>query len=419
MNKSAYHDKPWMLLISIYTTQYLGLSFILAASVTIFRDMGIGLDKLAWVNIIALPLLFKIFYAPFIDTVRVTFGKRALQGQYRSWLLLCQFLMGLLLFIVGCLDIRHYLMTIIGMMLIYSIAVSIQDVAIDGLASKIFAKQDHQRVNSLQFASNLLGNVIGGGVILMVYPWLQWQGSLWLMAILTGLSCLQLLQYTEPSQALYHEAPHQHQIKHSVWDILEVIIKQVIQFIQQYKMWCGLLILYPLGFSAGFALINPLLVDMGWSFADIGFVTKIYGSIVGIVSALSASFLINTYGRIQTLIALTLIQALSMLPLLFVTHGYTSKTVVYMAITAYFLVNPALLATMATLIMDKASEQMAKATFFTFQFSLFSFMGFVYAGLAMTAAKYFGYSAVMIASIVMTFMIGMLVCLNHKTLIYK
>jgi len=47
-------SKPWFLLISIYTTQYIGVAFIISAAFAILRQSGIALDKLALLNLIAI-----------------------------------------------------------------------------------------------------------------------------------------------------------------------------------------------------------------------------------------------------------------------------------------------------------------------------------------------------------------------------
>ncbi|AWT49161.1 MFS transporter [Psychrobacter sp. YP14] len=410
--------KPWVLLASIYVTQYIGLAFIFASSIAIMRDMQMPLDKIALLNIIALPLLLKILYAPFIDLMRPSFMRRQLQGRYRSWLLTAQFLMMVLLVIIGMLDIAAQFCLMIALMLVYALAVSVQDVAIDGLANKIFVKEERQRANSVQFSGNLVGNIIGGGLILMAYSWLGWQGSLLVLALLTGIAWLQLLRYTEPSLASIKEVSaikEQIDVKpvssqeleksSSLLSSLINLLKNMWQFIKQNKAWFVLLIVYPIGFSAGFALLNPILVDAKWSFADIGFVTKVFGSVVGVISALSASILIDKMGRVRTLLFLTAAQALVLALFLPLSYGYTNKLMVYGAVTAYFLVNPALMATVATIAMDKASIKTAKATFFTLQLGTFSFMGFVCAAVAMTAANTFGYSKVLMASTVLTFII--------------
>lgn len=405
--------KPWALFASIYVTQYIGLAFIFAASVAIMRDMGIALDKLALINLIALPILLKIFYAPFIDSIRLSLIGKRLQGQYRSWLIIAQFLMVVLLIVISTLNIVSQFSLVIGLMLAYGFAVSIQDVAIDGLACKIFSADERQRANSIQFSGNLIGNVIGGGLILMAYPWLGWQGSLWVLALLTTIAWVQLILFIEPKTTLASEsaltANGSPKLKSSLLQTLKQLTCEIARFIKRHRAWFGLLLIYPIGFSSGFALVNPLLVDANWALADIGFVTKVFGSLIGIVSAISASVLITKLGRMTALFFLTIAQAVVLLWFLPLGFGHTSKPMVYSAIGAYFLVNPALMATIATIIMDKASSQSAKATFFTLQLGTVAFMGFVYAGLAMTAASYLGYSNVLIGAAVLTFIIVILV----------
>lgn len=391
--------KPWLMFTSVYATQYMGVAFILASAVVILRDMGMSLDKLALLNLIALPEFLKIFYAPFIDYKKPIFVKQ-LQGQYRSWLLSAQVFMVLLLLGIGMFDVTQQFSTVLIVMLIYGLAVSVQDVAIDGLACKVFNESERKFANSVQFSSNLLGNIIGGGLLLMVYAYLGWKGSFIMLALMTGIACIQVAIYKEP-EPQKNEANQPTHFK-VFWQSLK-------QFIGNHKTWFGLLLVFPIGFSACFTLINPLLVDAQWSLADIGFAMKVFGSIVGIISALSASLIIKKLGKYKALLYLSFAQALTLLVCIPLSFGNTNKLMVYAAITAYFLVNPALLATIATHIMDRASSQTAKATFFTLQLGLVSFMGFTYAGIAMALAKPLGYSNVMWLGFGLTVMVGCLV----------
>ena len=60
---------------------------------------------------------------------------------------------------------------------------------------------------------------------------------------------------------------------------------------------------YPIGSTCGFALLSPLLVDGGWQSGDIGFAMKIYGTVIGLFSALLAPPLITRVGRVNALIS--------------------------------------------------------------------------------------------------------------------
>ena len=382
------HSKPWLLLISTYTTQYIGIAFMMSATFAILRQHGIALDKLALLNMIALPMLGKILYAPFVDSVRLF-----TQGQYRSWLLFAQLCMTGLLLACGYLEIQIQFPIMLVLFIVYSFFMSIQDVAIDGLATKIFEPSERQFANSIQYASNLLGNIIGGGLLLILYPWLQWKGAFIILALLTVITWIQLLFYREPDNKFFN--PH-----NNVSSQFKSLAQQLKVFITKYKSWFLLLFIYPIGFTAVFGILNPLLVDAKWSLVDIGFATKVFGSIIGILSAFLATILINRLQRKKALITLTVMQGLTLLLFVPLTLGYTSKLIVYLAIFGYFIANPGLIATISTLIMDRAANMPAKATFFSLQLSLVVFMGFVYSALGLTLAQHIGYTAVVILTFV-------------------
>lgn len=387
---------PWLLLASIYTTQYLGFSFIIAAAVAILRHQGVALDKLALINLIAIPLAGKILYAPFIDHYRLFF-----KGHYRSWLIVAQVCMTALLFITGFLNVEHQFNFILMVLALYTLAAGIQDVAIDGLACKLFNQQQRQLANSLQYSSNLLGNIIGGGVILMLYPWLQWHGALWMLAALTSISWLQLLWFKESE----FKSDSDDQLARFKFRQLG---RDAFTFIKRHRSWFLLLFIYPIGISPAFAILNPALVDAGWALSDIGFATKVAGSLVGMLSALLAAPIISRLGRNRALIFLTFAQAFALLFMLPVAMGYSSKLTVYAAIFAYFAIYPALLATLSTIIMDRAATMQAKATFFTLQLSTIVVMGFVYSAFSLTLAQHMGYTSVIIITICLTLLIALL-----------
>lgn len=388
------HSKyPWLMLASTYITQYIGVAFILSAAVAILRQQGVALDKLALLNLAMLPLAGKVFYAPIIDKYRLW-----LQGTYRSWLAFSQFFMALLLVIAGAMDFAHQFNLILVILALYVFFMSIQDVSVDGLSCKLFDAESRKLASSIQFSGNLLGNIIGGGVILMLYPWLDWHGSLWLLAGLTSISLIQMLFFTEPE--LNNSNTQQEAHMHLLHDIKN--------FIKHNKHWFAIMALYPIGSTCGFALLSPLLVDNGWSLEDIGFAMKIYGSAVGLISALLATPLISKIGRINALFCVILIQAFALMLMIPLSLGFTGKIMVYSAITVHFISFPALLVVSATIIMDKAALTKHKATFFSLQFSFASLLGFAYSSVSMAIAKYVGYSPVVITGTVLTLVIALL-----------
>ncbi len=379
------------MLASIYITQYIGLAFIMSATFSILREQGVELDKLALLNLAAIPLVFKILYAPLIDKYRCYF-----QGKYRSWLIFAMTAMSALLAITSMLSLQNHFTWLFIILTVYVLATGIQDVSVDGLSCKLFNKDQRKFASSIQFSGNLLGNIIGGGLILIFYPWLQWQGSLLLLSGLTFISLLQIICFQEPEEATSNTADKSHLMTLTLWH-------EVRLFIKQHRYWLIFLTVYPMGFSSGTAILNSLLVDSGWELPEIGFAVKVYGSAIGFASALLATLLISTLGRAKALTTITIIQATGLICIVPVTFGYTDTLTVYVAITAYYIGFPAILVTLATIIMDKAAVTQNKATLFTLQFSLVSLMGFLYSALNMTLANLWGYSIIAIASVTLTY----------------
>lgn len=390
---------PWPMLASIYITQYIGVAFILSAAVAILRQQGVGLDKLALLNLAVLPLMGKIFYAPLIDKYRL-----GLQGEYRSWLVLSQAGMAILLTVAGFMNFEHQFNEILIVLALYVFLISIQDVSVDGLSCKLFDVNSRKLASSIQFSGNLLGNIIGGGLILMFYSSLGWQGSLWLLAGLTSISFFQLLFFVEPDKVT--EAATEQEIAQKEAHFF----RDIKDFIKQQKHWFIIMALYPIASTCGFALLNPLLVDSGWSLDDIGFATKIFGSLVGLCSALLATPLIAKIGRSNALVSVIFTQVLALLLIIPLTLGFTEKWMAYTAITAHFISFPALLVVSATIIMDKAAGNPHKATFFTLQFSFASLLGFAYSSISMAIAKHLGYSTVVIVGSILAFCIACFIC---------
>lgn len=383
---------PWAMLASIYITQYIGLAFIMSAAVAILRQKGVALDQLALLNLAFLPLAGKVLYAPIIDKFRFI-----LQGQYRSWLIFAQTAMALMLLAASTLNVEHDFGLLLGVFGVYTFFMSLQDVSVDGLSCKLFDRDSRKFANSIQFSGNLLGNIIGGGLILMAYSWLHWQGALWLLAALTCVSLIQMMMFREPSAYDSMNA--------ALMTEKTPIIKEVLAFVRQHRSWFMAMALYPIASACGFALINPMLVDGGWQLDDIGFVLKIFGSIVGLFSALLASPLLTYLGREKALMSVVVAQFFALLMMIPIALGHTDKVMVYSAITLHFMSFPATLVVTSTIIMDKAALTQRKATFFALQFSFASLLGFAYSSLSMALAGHFGYSSVIVAGALVSFAI--------------
>ncbi|WP_432459664.1 MFS transporter [Agarivorans sp. QJM3NY_25] len=390
---------PWIMLASIYITQYIGIAFILSAAMAILRQQGVPLDKLALLNLAVLPMVGKIFYAPLIDKYKLS-----LQGKYRSWLILSNLGMVLLLLIIGTMDASQGFLGILGVIGLYVFFMSLQDVSVDGLSCKLFSMSERKFASSVQFSGNLLGNIIGGGLLLIFYPWLGWQGSFGVLAGLTALALIQVCLFKEPNTT-NNVSQENHQY----------LFKDINGFMVKHKSWFVVLALYPFVSTWGFALLNPILVDGAWSLDEIGSSIKIFGSIVGVFSAMLAAPLITKLGRQKALISALVLQMAGLCLIILPAFGYTDKVTVYLAIVTHFVSFPALLVISSTIFMDNASVTSRKATFFTLQASFASLLGFVYSWLSMAVAKQLGYGMTsLLGAVISLIIVGLVWILLYR-----
>ena len=77
-----------VLLGGLYTSQTLGLAFVITALPAILRQSGVGLDKIGWISVLGFCWAIKFLWAPLIDR----YGSKK-YGHYRSWILVLQMLM--------------------------------------------------------------------------------------------------------------------------------------------------------------------------------------------------------------------------------------------------------------------------------------------------------------------------------------
>ena len=158
-------------------------------------------------------------------------------------------------------------------------------------------------------------------------------------------------------------------------------------------------------------MFRPLLVDLGLSMADIGWMTGIVGSSVAIAGSLLAGGLVQPIGRRRSLILFGVLQAIAVAALTLPAVGVRNPIVLYIVSTGEVFARSVASTALFTVMMDKSRSDTAGSDY-TLQSSVYvlghrvgvpAFSGFIAAAL--------GYTGV--------FLIGFLVCLMSVWLAAK
>ncbi len=171
--------------------------------------------------------------------------------------------------------------------------------------------------------------------------------------------------------------------------------KVYVNFWKTRGNWLIFLFFYPATVSAAFVLISPILVDMGWKLAKIGFYIHIIGYGAGASVSLAASGVMKKLNFRRVLICTTLGQSVGLLfyllPLHFTVHEFAITAIVIFVFSLSSISGIAI----TTLMMD-ACRDISPATGFAMQHGVFMFFSTLFSSLSMGLAGRFGYENIII-----------------------
>lgn len=278
----------WVLLWALYTTQFIGASFLSTGLTGILRDGGAELSTLGMLQLLGLVWPVKFLWAPLVDR----WSPRAASGHYRTWLLILQSLMVLsLLGLTLVPDPVAGLGAVVILAGAFVLFSATQDIAADALSVRGLERGDHDAGAGVQVAASYLGTLVGGGLALLVYDLWGWRAAVLVLVFFTGLAVVVVARYVEPAR----ETAVRPRIRLS--DMFGVFTQP------GARLW-GLVAvpLIALGSGALWSLVTPALVDAGWSLTRIGVVTSVVASVPALAAALAGGRMCRRWGRATTML---------------------------------------------------------------------------------------------------------------------
>ena len=382
----------WCLIGSLYVTQFLPVSFFFMGLPAILRSEGKSLEQIGVLYLLGFVWVLKIFWAPLVD--RLSFGRL---GHYRGWLLTMQTAMIAVLLIIGQIDGLASFTLLVCLSLLLTVFSATQDIATDAITCRLLPAQQRGLGNSLQVAGGLVGIVLGGGVTLSLYNSIGWFGCFLLMAGVLTVTLIQVLFFKEPQFATHGTGVARPGYSR-IWTVWRR---------PGMGRWALLMLTVPIGIGMVFAMLTPMLVDIGWSVERVGFTLNVAGSLIGMVAVFVTGWLIPRVGRRRMLIAAAFVQAAVILALLPLAQGARADAIVVPALLLTFLIYNPIATIMLTIMMDRAGKG-SEGTDFTAQYSLYSFMGFLSGAIALQVAGAAGYTTMMLVAAFLALTAGVL-----------
>ncbi|WP_418692521.1 MFS transporter, partial [Alistipes putredinis] len=260
----------------LYIAQTIPMSFFSTVIPVMMRQENFSLSAIGLLQLIKLPWILKFLWSPMVDRHAVT------TGDYKRWIFSSELIYAGLIFAVAFLDFHTDFYTIVALIIISFVASATQDIATDALAVLAFSRKDKSLVNSMQSMGSFGGSMIGGGVLLLLFKQIGWNGLLPCVALFVIAALLPL--FFNKGLRIQPKDTHERAKK-----------ADVIYFFARRSIWkqIGFLFLYYSGLIGTLAMLKPWLVDLGYDMKEIGVMSGVAGTFVGFLSSFAGGMIVR------------------------------------------------------------------------------------------------------------------------------
>lgn len=381
MGKKEF-DK-YFTLLSLYLAQSIPMSFFSTVVPVIMRMENYSLESIGYMQLIKLPWIIKLFWAPLVDATSHNLR------QYRNWIFASEFFYAIIIVAIGFLNLQTDFITILILMVIAFMASATQDIATDAFAILSLRKEERSLGNSMQSAGNFLGTMVGSGVLLIIYHHYGWRNLLFGLAAFVVIALIPAMCYKVPDKPINYSSRKKVSWNEFIWFFRQKgILKHVILLFIIYSGLIGIL-----------TMMKPYLVDLGYSIKSIGFISGIVGTGTGALMTIPAGFFIRRHGLQKTARALPVLSLC--VPLYFIILTFTNHppAMVYVGIIllwSAYAISSVFVFTLAMSIVRKGRE----GTDFTIQIVLTHLSSLILSVMSGKVADMIGYRGLFIAEAV-------------------
>lgn len=276
-----------------------GLPYNLAWSTlqTWYSDVGISIVTVGLLGLVTQPYLYKFLWAPLIDRYRLPWLTRR-----RGWIAACQLMISVLLIIMAHLDPRVSPLLLAFLALTLAFFSATQDIAIDAHRTDLLNSKERGKGAAFYTAGYRLGYWMGATPALIIAGLYGWKYAYLLMAFLMGLAFLKTLMSPEVAPP-----------EHTPTTLRTAIVEPWKEFTARrgaVLMLC-ILFLYKLGDGFAASLVNPFLIDLGFSIEAIGLYNSTFMLLATLAGAAIGGLLLMKLSLMHALIFFGILQALA------------------------------------------------------------------------------------------------------------
>ncbi|HNN97445.1 MAG TPA: MFS transporter, partial [Pseudomonadota bacterium] len=354
MLSSSSRRFRYVMLFLLAMTEVMPLALVSQAIPVLMRRGGATMAQIGVVFLAMFPWTLKAVWAPLVDRLSVL----PRLGRYRGWLLVTHPLLLAIVLAGSLVDLpglvrTHQPLALAGLLCLTSVC-AVADAAAHGMAVQLLRPDERGLGNTMQTVGLMTGNLIGGGLMVMLTGALGWSMAVLVLAAAVALTLPAIALYREPERTLPRA----------------LSMKDVLEFFRQPRKtrWLIVVALLPLGASLIGPSLELLLVDRGFRLREIGLVLGVFSSVAGIVGGVLGGLGVKLLGRQRAFSVLMLFCA-AMLTLVLLSGVTSSRWALFIVVSLPNVGVMARATMLHVLMMDRCRGHVA-STDFTLQYTV-------------------------------------------------
>lgn len=290
--------------------------------------------------VVTIPYTLKFLWGPVVDRIKLPLLFNLL-GQRRSWALVAQ--MALLLMLVGLGssnpkdDIFITALWAFGV----SFCSAIQDIVVEAYRIEIIDEDQKGAASSSTYLGYRLGMMMSGAGALFLAATFSWQVAYTLMAVLVSVGLITTLLSPRTKTLVLSSAPYLslHHLTHHTrfWSWLKSTYGLPFRDLLQSYDWrvvLAFIFFYKIGDTTLNVMNTPFLVELGFSKLEIAHVAKLFGISAMIVGGFMGGLFLNRFGILASLMLCASLQICS--SLMFVIQALVGHNLNVLVVTIGF-----------------------------------------------------------------------------------
>jgi predicted MFS family arabinose efflux permease len=293
------------------------MSFFSTVIPVIMRQEKYSLESIGLLQLVKLPWILKFLWAPVID------NNARSNSQLKRVIIFSEIFYAAVILSIAMFNLQTDFRLIVMLMIVAFIASATQDIAVDIFAILQLKPAERSLGNSMQSAGSFVGSLFGTGVLLIAYHYFGWTNLLVILAAFVVFAIVPLLFYRAPQINKSENENKQH-----------ISFAEIFRFFAEKGKHKRVLILvfYYSGIIGILTMLKPYLVDLGYNVKQIGFMSGIFGTSMGALSALAGGFLVRNAGRRLSMYIFSLVSLTAAIWFWFMTRTVPPLSVIYIGI---------------------------------------------------------------------------------------